>query len=196
MFTVKPSEGERFFLRVLLLHVRGAQSFNDLYSVNGITYNTFRESCLALGLLEDDAEWNDTMHEASTFQMPWQLFGMILVYCDPSDPLELWNTFKSFMIEDFVKKGSSTSDAEQCALRHIEKVLKQAGKALITYNLPIVLVNFEDHSNAEISEGKVNESNVRKSEIKAESFTHPLAHKSPNIESSKTLYSFSRNIRS
>ena len=52
----------------------------------------------------------------------------------------------------------------------------------------------EDHSNAEISEGKVIESNVRKSEIKAESFTHPLAHKSPNIESSNQLHHYARSL--
>lgn len=52
----------------------------------------------------------------------------------------------------------------------------------------------EDHSKAEISEGKVVEPNVRKSEIKAEPFTNPLSHKSPSFESSNQLHHYARSL--
>ena len=139
MVSAKPSEGDRFFLRVLLLHVRGAKSFEDLRTVDGITVDTFREACSLLGLLQDDAEWHHTMEEAATFQMPRQLrqlFSVILIYCDPSDPLKLWDTFKEAMMEDFIHRRMQVSDAEQAVLAHIDRVISQHGKSLTTFNLP------------------------------------------------------------
>ena len=50
LFNARPSEGERFFLRVLLLHVPGATSFEFLRTFNEITYDTFREACIARGV--------------------------------------------------------------------------------------------------------------------------------------------------
>ena len=40
-----PAEGERYFLRVLLNHVRGATSYEDLRTAVGVTYSTFRKAC-------------------------------------------------------------------------------------------------------------------------------------------------------
>ena len=73
IFNARPNEGERFFLRVLLLHTAGAMSFEDLRTVDGQVLDTFREACTARGLLQDDAEWINTMQEASAFQMPRRL---------------------------------------------------------------------------------------------------------------------------
>jgi hypothetical protein len=41
--TANPSEGERYFLRVLLNHIRGPTSFHDLRTLNGVTVNTYQE---------------------------------------------------------------------------------------------------------------------------------------------------------
>ena len=73
MYAARPNEGERFFLRLLLLHVRGATSFEDLRTVDETVANTFREACELRGLLENDAEWNQTMLEATFSQMPSNL---------------------------------------------------------------------------------------------------------------------------
>ena len=56
MYFASPSSGERFYLRLLLTIVTGATSFANLRTVNNFPYNTFKEACLALGLLEDDYE--------------------------------------------------------------------------------------------------------------------------------------------
>ena len=97
MLSVRPNEGERFYLRLLLLHVHGAKSFDYLRTVDGVLYNTFREACSALGLLQGDAEWRNTLQEAANFQLPCQLrqlFGVILTYCEPCDPMLLRESFK------------------------------------------------------------------------------------------------------
>ena len=57
IYTVHPNEHERYFLRILLLHVCGAKSFEDLRTIDGITYNSFKDAFNALGLLSDDTEY-------------------------------------------------------------------------------------------------------------------------------------------
>jgi len=80
-----PAEGERYFLRVLLNHVRGPTSFEDLKTVAGIVCPTFRESCEKRGLIETDKTIDDCLCESATFQMPYalrRLFATILVHCE------------------------------------------------------------------------------------------------------------------
>ncbi|KAL5542818.1 hypothetical protein UlMin_010528 [Ulmus minor] len=52
--TTNPSEGERYYLRLLLNHIRGATCFKDLKIVNNILTSSFRESALLRGLLKSD----------------------------------------------------------------------------------------------------------------------------------------------
>ena len=62
-----PTEGERYFLRVLLNHVRGATSYEDLRTMGGITYPTFRETCEKRGLIETNNTLGDALSDAETF---------------------------------------------------------------------------------------------------------------------------------
>ena len=59
---------ECFYLCTLLTVVRGSTSFKDLKSFQGVEYPTFKEACLACGLLEDDQEWRLCLQEASAIQ--------------------------------------------------------------------------------------------------------------------------------
>jgi ATP-dependent DNA helicase PIF1 len=53
---VNPSEGERFYLCMLLMIVRDATSYADIRTYNGTVYQSFKEACAARGLLTDDNE--------------------------------------------------------------------------------------------------------------------------------------------
>nr|XP_047144916.1 uncharacterized protein LOC100200664 [Hydra vulgaris] len=124
---------------LLLLHVKGAKSFEDLRTVHGTVFNTFREACYHLSLLQDDIEWRNTLTEAAATRMPKQirlLFCIILILCEPDDPLHLWNTFKNYMIEDYIHHSMPVLLAEQAALRQIESIINQSDKTLADYNLP------------------------------------------------------------
>jgi len=62
MYFVQPSEGERYFLRLLLHHMPGATSFEDLACTNRhlqhpTQHVSFKKACQQRGLLQDDAEW-------------------------------------------------------------------------------------------------------------------------------------------
>jgi hypothetical protein len=159
MYAVSPKEGERYFLRLLLLHQRGARSFEELKTVDNILCNSFREACLALNLLENDEEWDRCLTEASNFKMPRQLrdlFATICVFCNPSYPLKLWEKFKEFMCEDF--KHKNTSDPESRALQEINEFLKVHSMCLDDFDLPIPkfheqLALFEFDKSYEAAEG-------------------------------------------
>ena len=103
LYMVQPSEGERYYLRILLTHIRGATSFDSLKTIDGHTYETFKETCIHLGLLQNDAEWNTCLYEASQIKTGQQLrylFAIILLYCQPAAPEKLWNNHKSALCED------------------------------------------------------------------------------------------------
>ncbi|XP_071932991.1 uncharacterized protein [Coffea arabica] len=96
LVTVSPHEGERYYLRPLLTHVRAPMSFDDLLTINGQKMDCFRDVALALGLLQSDTYLQETLEEAVLFQMPPSLrllFATILVHCSPTDPRFLWNKF-------------------------------------------------------------------------------------------------------
>ena len=90
---VGPTAGEKFYLRTLLMVVKGPKSFDDLKTVNGICYPTFQEACLRRGLLENDGEWQICLEDAATVQTGSQLchlFATLLLFCNLAQPQQLW----------------------------------------------------------------------------------------------------------
>ena len=59
-----PSAGELFYLRMLLLHVKGPTSFSGLKTIGGMEMDSYLGACKALNLIEDDELWIKTMMEA------------------------------------------------------------------------------------------------------------------------------------
>ncbi|XP_074346733.1 uncharacterized protein LOC141685536 [Apium graveolens] len=78
------SSGEVWYLRMLLMKVRGATSFEELRTINGVCYSIFRDACKEHGLLDDDKEWHEVIHQCSNGALPpqiRQLFVHIIVNC-------------------------------------------------------------------------------------------------------------------
>ena len=48
--------------------VKGSTSFEDLHTIAGVIYPTFRDACIAYGLLEDDGEWVICLRDTSEMQ--------------------------------------------------------------------------------------------------------------------------------
>lgn len=87
MYSVSPSDSERYHLRLLLLHVVGATSFELMKTFNNVIYPTFKAAATARGLILDDLVWKRALEEASSFQMPYQLrqlFAFICIFQSPS----------------------------------------------------------------------------------------------------------------
>ncbi|XP_004210953.2 uncharacterized protein LOC101239365 [Hydra vulgaris] len=168
MHKVNPT-GELFFLRLLLLKAKRAISWEVVRTVNDIVLETFCEACVLKDLLQDDTEWQNTLFEAVLTHMPKQirqLFSIILTFCEPEIPLHLSNTYKAFMMEDFIHRSVPLLIAtltkyrsEQATLRQIEKIISQSGRTLADYNLPAIddllgfnLENFDENIQQYIDE--------------------------------------------
>ena len=57
MYLVHPKNRERFYLRLLLLHVIGAQSFEDLRTFQNVIYPTFYKAAIARKLIQLMRNW-------------------------------------------------------------------------------------------------------------------------------------------
>ncbi|XP_064637083.1 uncharacterized protein LOC135493587 [Lineus longissimus] len=102
---VSPIQGERFYLKLLLGHIKGPTSYDDLRNYQQHEYNTFKETALAMGLLEDDSEWTVALMEVSQYGTGKQIratFAVILQYCSPTVPKTLYDKFFTDMSEDIV----------------------------------------------------------------------------------------------
>ena len=103
MYFVSPIAGECYFLRMLLTHVRGPTSYDAVCTVNGVVHPTFQSACLALGLLGNDEEWRHCLDQAANFQTGTQLqslFVLLLLHCEPANPLGLWERYKLQICDD------------------------------------------------------------------------------------------------
>jgi len=54
VYHVPPRTGETYYLRILLNHVKGPTCYEDIRTVNGVLYPSFKEACYSMGLLDDE----------------------------------------------------------------------------------------------------------------------------------------------
>ena len=125
----------------LLTVVRGATSFESLRTYQGIEHSTYKDACLACGLLEDDQEWRLCLQEAGAMESGSQLrrlFTTILAFCFPSEPRNLWNLFKDVICDNlkyhlqttYHIKNPEDDQVYDFGIYLIDKILNQAGKCL------------------------------------------------------------------
>ncbi|PWZ44009.1 ATP-dependent DNA helicase PIF1 [Zea mays] len=149
LYYVNPAEGERFYLRMLLMIVKGAKNYEDIRTYNGILYQTFKEACAARGLLDDDNEWYRTYQEATNWATSFQLrnlFVIMLTYCQIKDEKEFFNTTWHTMVDDIhkhliqkyhpIKYTPSELELQHCLLEELEELFSKNGQEINNYNLP------------------------------------------------------------
>ena len=160
MVYVSPAAGERFYLRLLLTAVRGATSFKDLRTINGVVHRNYKNACVALGLLDSDEEWDQCLQEAATWQSGHQLrnlFVLLLLNCHPADPLMLWNNHIEHLSDDCKlqlqnKYGIEEPTPDQVtslALCRIRDILRTSNSNLEAHHLPLPQHEFEPVIDAE-----------------------------------------------
>jgi len=69
---LQPNMGDIFYLKLLLTHnhCKGKKSETDLRTVGGTTFDTCKETCMALGILGDDTEWYKCLDEVEVASRP------------------------------------------------------------------------------------------------------------------------------
>ncbi len=58
IYYAHPTLGECYYLQMLLNCVKGATSYEHLGRMDGREHDTFKDACIAMGLLMDDNEWH------------------------------------------------------------------------------------------------------------------------------------------
>ena len=109
-------------------------------TVNGRKFSSYREAALEFGLLESDTYIEDNLEEATAFQMPLSLhflFAVMLVYCLPSNPKNLWKKFQLEFSRDYqnIERYNEFDSLEIAhkVLDDINRALQQMGKNLNDY---------------------------------------------------------------
>ena len=115
-------------------------AYEDIRTVDGVIYNTFKQAAQQQQLLKSDRCWKETLEDACGFQMPRQLrqlFSTVCVFGNPTNALELWELFKDQLSEDFCRfERFSADDACNLALAEISDYLRSMGMILSKYELP------------------------------------------------------------
>ncbi|RCV30826.1 hypothetical protein SETIT_6G126900v2, partial [Setaria italica] len=96
-----------------------AQCYEDVRTVNGILYDTFKEACSAQGLLGDDRKWFAAFATADCWATRSQLrslFVLMVMYCGVSDEASL---FDRCMVID-----------------ELSELFSKNGVSITKYNLP------------------------------------------------------------
>ena len=155
-----PRRGRAFLLK------NAPQPCHRLHELSGYTYSPWwhslwdltlpdgtaqKDAALKRGLLEDDQESDQCLEEAATYSMPAQLrqlFVTILLFNEPSNPLDLWDKYKASLAEDFLCHAKTLIPDIVLNVHILNKVLldignrlQKHGKSLSDFpNMPIPLI--------------------------------------------------------
>ncbi|XP_057756276.1 uncharacterized protein LOC130975502 [Arachis stenosperma] len=141
---VSRGNSEDYYMRILLNIQRGCMSFTDLRTMDGVVYNSFKETCYALGLLQDDKEFIDAILEASTWASGnylRNLFVVLLISNNISRPELVWQQCYQQLSEDLLyhiefQHLIQLSDDQllNMTLSKVEMMLQANGRSLREFN--------------------------------------------------------------
>ncbi|XP_076923640.1 uncharacterized protein LOC143585838 [Bidens hawaiensis] len=127
--------------RLIYIHPSCGETF---FLLNGEVCSTFRAACEKLGLLGDDVEWSAAFEEASTWAKTAELralFTQMLLFCDITDPLKMWNEQWHRMADDGQQNYGivNDDDLKQYVLYELELLLRSGSpsKSLTECGLPL-----------------------------------------------------------
>ncbi|XP_021974947.1 uncharacterized protein LOC110870055 [Helianthus annuus] len=113
-----------------------------------------KSACEKLGLLGDDREWSYTFDEAAGWATASELrslFTQMLLYCEISNPVELWNQQWRKMADDGQRNHdiANDDDLRQYLLYELELLLRSGASpsSLSEFGLPMPKSNLLQHLN-------------------------------------------------
>ncbi|GJW26396.1 ATP-dependent DNA helicase PIF1-like protein [Tanacetum coccineum] len=130
---------QRFYLRVLLQHVKGPTGFDYLYTVNDVLYTTFHRAALERGLIKSDNYIHECLRESSTHELPYalrRLFATLLIFCEPGDVRKLWDDQYKSLSKDYILNCASVERVQNMVLTDISTILQSMGRSLSDFDLP------------------------------------------------------------
>ncbi|XP_028087431.1 uncharacterized protein LOC114288143 [Camellia sinensis] len=120
-----------------------SDSVEHIRIVNEVVHTTFKSTCVALGLLNDDNKWHEALAEASNWASTTKLRHMyctMLMFSDITNPVKLWEChWKSFTddIQYRIRRDMrdndlhlDNEDLKKLRLLKIEHILNRNGRSL------------------------------------------------------------------
>ncbi|KAF7839029.1 putative PIF1 DNA helicase/replication protein A1-like protein [Senna tora] len=161
LYYVPPGLGELHYMRVLLTFVKGLTCFEEIRTINGVLYPSYKAACYAMGLLDDDKEYVDGITEASHWSSGVylrNLFSTLLIHNTISRPEYVWDKTWMHLSDDIlIKERHRTCNPDlqlhddrikDLALAEIENILRSNGRSLLEYP-PMPLPSDESICNTE-----------------------------------------------
>jgi len=188
--------------------VKGAKSYEDIRTYNGVTYETFKEACAARGLLKDDKEWYDTFNEAANWATAAQLrylFFTMLVFCNLQDEQRFFHENWKKMVDDIehylAKKyypiihSPNEKELQDLLLDELEHIFSKNGINMYNYNLPQKSTQYTLDTNNQLIQEELNydcnkleeESNIMYSQLNVDQrnsfhdIINSVMNKQPNL---------------
>ena len=151
MYKARPSEGRRYYIRKLLQWVP-ARSYEDLCTVDDVLVRSaegqldFQRACYLRGLISQDGEYADAMHEAVRLQqLPFHV-RCLYADCvqDGANSITLRDQFLGYMVHDFDNRRNECLEpgyvpspmALWLFYEHISSILASNGRSMNQYGLP------------------------------------------------------------
>jgi hypothetical protein len=104
---VPPGSGQKFYLRILLNYLKGPTSFDDIKTVDGVKYDNYKDTCFALGLMDGDTEFSQSIKEASywgTGSFLRDMFVNLLLSSQLHRPSLVWNDTWEYLCDDIQQR--------------------------------------------------------------------------------------------
>ncbi|XP_020090993.1 uncharacterized protein LOC109712000 isoform X3 [Ananas comosus] len=146
LYYIPPGSGELHYMRILLNFCKCPKSYEDIKTVNGVLYPSYKDACYALGLLDDDKEYIDGIKEASSWGSAHylrRLFATMLFSNCLSRPEFIWDTIWHHLADDILHKQRTLlqhntlqlkdDELKILTLAEIDKLLRSNGKSLAEF---------------------------------------------------------------
>ncbi|KAF7810574.1 ATP-dependent DNA helicase PIF1 [Senna tora] len=137
LYYVPPGLGELHYMRVLLTFVKGPTCFEEIRTINGVLYPSYKAACYAMGLLDDDKEYVDGITKANHWSSGVylrKLFSTLLIHNTISRPEYVWDKIWMHLSDDIlIKERHRTCNPDlqlhddrikDLALAEIENILR------------------------------------------------------------------------
>nr|XP_029145225.1 uncharacterized protein LOC112718243 [Arachis hypogaea] len=135
---------ESMFLGWLLLNcVRGPTCYEDIRTIDGVVYSSFKDACYARGLLDDDKEYVEAIVEASYWGSGTylrNLFATLLFSNSMDRPEHVWEETWTLLCDDILHRQRRLLDNQELilteaeikdlTLMEIENILNKYNKSL------------------------------------------------------------------
>ena len=142
MYNVHSKDSERFALRLILNHIRGPTSFEQIKTVNNVLHSSFYAAAIERNLIQNSEEAINCLEEAYLLingaHKFREFFAQFLINCSP-EATNLWERFKLRLSEDIyfqIKTASNNDHLEHSediillGLIEIKKIVELEGSSL------------------------------------------------------------------